>query len=256
MNRHEMDRFAGGAAAIEIERGGSRQWLLFAGLGSETTGSLVATFRDESQARRAFVNERLRSLSPGAWARLEAVDSTGRVDVLCWFGPTTRIASSERGLLDEGAPPTPLEEGRLRKEQKTTRRKRWWSWWTSAIVAATLSAVIGTACLVQTGGPASFPRPPGVSGLPVGFEAIREETKTYAPDTSQSWDTRDGLHQGTVVTGALSVEEGHDHRRVYRAGDRYLAGWAPYTVFNDGTEPVTVTVTFLRPVTTGHQPVT
>ncbi len=51
----------------------------------------------------------------------------------------------------------------------------------------------------------------------------------------------------TVVTGALSVEDGDGRAHVYRGGEGYVGGWTPYTARSvDGTSAETV-VTYLRP---------
>jgi hypothetical protein len=262
MNQHQTRPLADGDEAVEIQRDGSRKWLLFAGSGSETTGSLVATFRDAPQSRRAFVNERLRSRSPGAWARLEALDSTGHIEVLCWFGPTPGISLPDGELAVGGTPKAVRATNRLRREQRVqtsslrrtvaapVERAKARSSWLGGALTIAFTAVIGLAWLIGHEGTTSSRRTPTNVDLNVGYEAIRSETDTYAPGTSKSWATSEGLRQFTVLEGTLSVHDGHGHGRDYRAGESYVAAWAPLTVSNQTDEPVTATVTFLRPLTT------
>ncbi len=87
------------------------------------------------------------------------------------------------------------------------------------------------------------------TGIPVGHEVLSEQPMWFAPGTSRSWQTDEGLHQVTVVSGTLSVEDSQGHRRDYRAGEGYLAGWSPYTALNRTSEAVQVTVRYLRPST-------
>ena len=79
-------------APIPKQRRSFTRYLLFVGSGPEgASGSVIATFRDEHDARRAFVNQRL--LAPAdSWARLTMVDATGRTRSSVGSGqpPTSR----------------------------------------------------------------------------------------------------------------------------------------------------------------------
>ncbi|MGH9277309.1 MAG: hypothetical protein ACRD12_04285 [Acidimicrobiales bacterium] len=108
---------------------GAKLWLLFASSEQNaTTDEPVAIFRDEAQARRAFVNERLRAAAPGAWAHLAEVDGTGRKRVACWFG-SKPVFDGNRAVGDGSSKSRPLHE-RPKVRQ-----------WTRAVGAAAVVAI-------------------------------------------------------------------------------------------------------------------
>ena len=87
---------------------------------------------------------------------------------------------------------------------------------------------------------------PATAGL-AGHTITRVESITYEPGTTRGWDTGDGLHQVTVVGGALSVESADRVRQLYRSGDAFVAGWDIYTAASATASPVRVVVAHLRP---------
>ena len=62
------------------------RYVLCGGVHSDGRRRLVAAFGCESEARNAFVELRLQSRDQRDWAELVAVDDTGKLRRLCWFG--------------------------------------------------------------------------------------------------------------------------------------------------------------------------
>ena len=82
--------------------GGPASWfLLFGGTRQEAGGglrSLRRVFDSEDEARAAFRRLRLEPGSAPGWAELVALDRSGRVKALCWFGvPSEAIAAYPAG---------------------------------------------------------------------------------------------------------------------------------------------------------------
>ena len=220
---------------------GATRWLLFAGSTPDASSDQpVAIFRDETQARRAFVDERLRSADPGAWAELTAIDDAGHTRVACWFGSMPIVGGNR--MLDEGASrsgPVPQKP-----------RARGWRL-AVGVLAVVAAAVVAGAWLVdrdvprslhRTGAAQPSPFPVAPAAVPLGHLAIATISESYPPGETRKWYPANGHHQVTVLVGTLSVDDGKSHRVEYGAGTTYVAGWAPYTVSNRTAEPVTVTV--------------
>ena len=227
----------------------AKLWLLFAGSEPEVTTDVpVAIFRNEAQARRAFVNERLRSGAPGAWAQLTAVDCAGRTRVACWFGSQPNL-DGNRTPGDGSSECRPLHE--------RPKGREWTRVVGAAVVIAIAALIVGLWLIAHnnparsagTGSTARAPLPEATAGVPVGYRLTGATSERYAPGESRQWFPTDGPHQVIVLVGKLSVEDSAGHRVDYGARASYVAGWAPYTVSNHTAEPVTVTVRFLRPAT-------
>ena len=87
----------------------------------------------------------------------------------------------------------------------------------------------------------------GPSGL-VGHSITRVETVMYEPGTARRWPAEGGIHQVTVVSGTVSIDVA-DERRLYEAGDTFVAGWETYTATNPTVNRAQVRVTYLRSAT-------
>lgn len=247
MNSRGTQVPGGGETPAQPEWEGATRWLLFASSTPDASSDLpVAIFRDEAQARRAFVDERLRSADPGAWAELTAVDDAGHTRVACWFGSMPMVGGDR--ALNEGA-------SRSEPVAQPAKARRWRK--SVGVLAVMAAVVVGVTWLVAHDGPTSSrrtgaaqpsPLPTAPVGVPIGYVATGTISESYSPGESRHWYPADGHHQVTVLVGTLSTDDGSDHRIDYAAGATYVAGWSPYTVSNRTEEPVTVTVRFLRPV--------
>jgi hypothetical protein len=256
---------------------GPSEYLLFAGSSPEPIDgrkALVASFVDERQARAAFVDWRVRTTSPEAWARLVTVDEARRVDVLCWFGPEVRLAPdllarkskaprplqplpvTRRTAMSRNGTTTisdeepavngaPAEQSPLRRSHSGPRGRAW-------IWAALAAIVIGAVSGVLAGGGRSPSRPvertsayEAVQAL-LGHEILRTQTVTYGAHTSTRWGTDAGLHQVTVMAGTMTIDGSNGETSRYGPGATYVAGWTPYVVRNETPEPVEALVSYLR----------
>lgn len=162
-----------------------KQYLLFAGSKyAAPAGVLVGRFNDELRARHAFVNQRLSSARPDAWARLEAVDVSGRASALCWFGPLAHFDGADGASKEEQIRgirprvPSPSLTPRARGERPFCK---------SAVAALGGTVLLAVSVI---GGHCEQPwtRPPSpslavASGALVGYEAVETKTETYAPRT-------------------------------------------------------------------------
>jgi hypothetical protein len=84
------------------------RYVLCGGVHRDGRRRLVAAFGCEAEARNAFVALRLQSRDERDWAELVAVDGTGKLRRICWFGlegahseqavPTARAATGRRWL--------------------------------------------------------------------------------------------------------------------------------------------------------------
>lgn len=103
-------------------------FLLFGGLHQESIGglrSIRGVFDSEDEARSAFRRLRLEHRSAPGWAELVALDRSGRVKALCWFGvPSEAVVDHPAGsgrLPEAQAPgaatdvPGVSQKGRLRR---------------------------------------------------------------------------------------------------------------------------------------------
>lgn len=225
--RHERARDATSYGG-EAERPGSegvKQWLLFAGSEPQATTDVpVAIFREEIQARRAFLNVRLRSTDPGAWAQLVAVDATGRTRPACWFGQVP-IVGDDRTVAEWSSTSPPADGP----------KSRGWSGFVAAVaivVAAVVAVAAGTWLIAHDDAgsgrraiaPRPTPSPERPAGVLVGYEATRTTQESYFPGESRQWHPADGLHQVTVHLGTLRVEHAAGHGVDYAAGATYVAG--------------------------------
>ena len=97
---------------------GAKQWLLYAGRAPKaTTNSPVAVFSDEARARRAFLDQRLRSADPEAWAQLVAVERDGGMRPTSWFGPAP-IIGDDRAARESSHRTLPSAVGRKRRGRR------------------------------------------------------------------------------------------------------------------------------------------
>jgi len=260
-----------------------REYLLFAGSSPQPIGgreSLIARFIDEREARDAFVDWRVRTTSPEGWAQLVTVDDARRVDVVCWFGPEARLPRSRptcatptqlapetpcgkenkmngkgitavsdtgRAIADRPTEPQPLRSSR-------NRQRRPW-----IAVALGVLFIAGASVLLKGGAsspPGDGARPSAEKAVPVpvlqggdlvGHEVVRTEHLTFAAHTARPLVSDAGLHQVRVVAGTVTIEGSNGERSHYGPGAGYVAGWTPYVVRNDTTEPTEVLVSYLRP---------
>ena len=121
-------------------------------------------------------------------------------------------------------------------EAPTHRTRRRWP-----ILAATVLVILLAAGVMTR----SSDRPL-VEGALVGHDVVRTERITYSAGEARSWP--DGaLHQVTVLSGTLTVDDGSGSAHAYGEGRGLVAGWAPYTARNVTTEVVEVRVSYLRP---------
>ncbi len=260
------------------------RYLLFVGPRSQGTGGQpVATFTDEDEARRAFVNQRLESAAPENSARLAKVDDRGSTHVLCWFGSgndpslpalarpdTTHDRSRKDEDVENATHPEPCvgadilrghergttrpaspQLGNVRSKSGPTGPRSYRPLAIAAILAAA-TVVFGARYTTDGGWRRSDAKPQvqssgsDLSPL-VGYELVSEQAMTLRPESLRDWDTTAGPHEVTVLAGTLSVDDGYGHHRDYRAGESYLAGWFPYTTSSGTPAPVRVLVRYLRP---------
>ena len=91
----------GNGETIGATSGRSSWFLLFGGTHQEASGglrSLRRVFASEEEARAAFRRLRLEPRSAPGWGELVALESSGRVKALCWFGvPSEAIAAYPAG---------------------------------------------------------------------------------------------------------------------------------------------------------------
>lgn len=106
-----VDRLCAGLGIDPTELGAPTRYLLFAGSGPTPGGGLrdlVGTFASELEARDAFRRLRQQHPATSAWAELAAMDTTGQITQLAWFGPRPGEGDGEGRV----ALPSPAERRR------------------------------------------------------------------------------------------------------------------------------------------------
>jgi hypothetical protein len=102
-------------------------FLLFGGMRQEAVGglrSLRGVFGDEDEARSAFRRLRLERRSAPGWGELVAIEASGRLRALCWFGvPSEAMAAHPAGSArGTGAPGTTTDVPSVSGKGKLRRR--------------------------------------------------------------------------------------------------------------------------------------
>lgn len=95
---------------------------------------------------------------------------------------------------------------------------------------------------------ALLPAPPTDPGaISLSERDVSVVTQVYEPGHDSGWHSHSGIHAVAVLSGELTVYDGHCRPTTYGPGRPYVGGRELHLVRNESVVPVEMSVTYLSP---------